>query len=80
MKNDDSLLGYDERYKNSSNLEELFKIKVNFYKKNLLNKLESSKISVYEKLKIIEDNEILKQNPYQDIIDELDDIFYSGDT
>ena len=74
IKDDDSIFGYDERYNKTEDYkEELFKIKELHYKKHLLNQLESSRISVYDKLKIIEDNDLIVKNPWQDIIDDYYD-------
>jgi len=65
--------GYDQRFNNiTDNKQELYKIKEYFYKKDILNKLQSNRISNYDKLKIIEENEILKKNnPFYDIINDF---------
>ena len=70
--------GYDQRFNNTEleNNDELYKIKEYFYKKDILNKLQSNIISNYEKLKIIENNDILKKkNPFDDIIEEFNKEF-----
>jgi len=73
-KNNLLLNGYDQRFNNiTDNKHELYKIKEYFYKKDILNKLQSNRISNYDKLKIIEDNDILKKNnPFYDIINDFD--------
>ena len=66
--------GYDHRFNNTNenNYDKLYEIQEYFYKKDILNKLQSNRISNYDKLKIIQNNDILKKNnPFYDIIDDF---------
>jgi hypothetical protein len=59
---DKNFLGYDERYINETdplndNIDLLIKIRQNFYKLRLLKYLENEKISIIDKVKLVEDYE-----------------------
>jgi hypothetical protein len=67
----------DQRFNNiTDNKHELYRIKEYLHKNDILKKLQSNKISKYDKLKIIEENDILKKNnPFDDIINDFNKEF-----
>lgn len=56
--------GIDMRYPNSTDFNDTINIKIanNFFKMNLLNKLEDNKISNFEKIKLIDQSHIFDYN------------------